>query len=479
LTDAAGNPNAEGGSGWFINHLPSAVWQRRRLVVGTTLFFLVASLIAAFALPTIYRSKAVLLVQSQELPSNIVEAPVSGAVGQRLAKIRERVLSRGDLITLIEQNELYPNERRTKPLSAVVKKMREATMVSALAGDLGEPTSGQEKTIAITMSFDYPDPAKAQAVLQSFVTSFISIDSDDVEDQANLSVRFLEDQARKLQGEISQIEGQITGIKARNGSALASSGMPGTIDTGSYSAQIANLENQNRQLLTTNRRPQKDPQLASAEIALATAQAQYSDRHPDVVQAQERLRQMRQLTRGDGADNDSAMIQEQIRSNNAAVASLMQQRSAALARASSAMAGSARAPAILEQAMQLESRASALREQYKGIAIDLLQAQNGARMAGEQRAERLTLVDAPDLPDSPKSPNRPLLVGGGLAAGLLIGLFFALAAEFVTKPLRSPAQLEALGLPVLGLVPVLGAVKPPRRSWLPKRRERRTAPAFN
>ena len=463
-------------SGWVINHLPSALWQRRYLVGGATLLFFLAGLIAAYSLPTIYRSKATLLVQSQELPSKIVESPVSGAIGQRLAKIRERVLSRGDLITLIEQNDLYPSERRTEPLSDVVAEMREATMVSALANDLGESATGQDKTIAITMSFDYRDPAKAQAVLQSYVTSFMRIDSDDVEDQANLSVRFLEDQARKIQGQIAQIEGQITGIKARNGSVLAMGGMPSMIDTGSYSSQITALENQNRLLLATGRRTDKDPQMAAAESALANAQAQYSDTHPDVIQAKERLKQVRQLAQTNTGSSDAAFMQEQIQANNGAIASLNQQRDAAVSRVSAAMAGSARAPAILEQAMQLESRATALREQYRGISINLLQAQNSARMAGEQRAERLALVDAPDLPDSPQSPDRPLLIGGGLAAGLVLGLFLALMAEFVSKPLRSPSQIEALGLPVLGLVPLLGK---PRRSWFKsifRRREHRPAP---
>ena len=39
------------------------------------------------------------------------------------------------------------------------------------------------------MSFDYPDAVKAQAVLQSFVSKFLSMDSEDVENQASLSVR--------------------------------------------------------------------------------------------------------------------------------------------------------------------------------------------------------------------------------------------------------------------------------------------------
>jgi uncharacterized protein involved in exopolysaccharide biosynthesis len=141
----------------------------------------------------------------------------------------------------------------------------------------------------------------------------------------------------------------------------------------------------------------------------------------------------------------------------------MQQRDATMSRANAAVAGSARAPAIMEQAMQLENRATTLRNQYQQISENLLKAQNSARMATEQRAERLSLVEPANLPDQPFSPNRPLLVAAGAAAGLLLGLIIALGIEFVNRPVRSPRQLEQLDVPVLGLVPLLKS-KPQART---------------
>ena len=448
-------PSADGGSGlmWIFNHLPSILWQRRILVLATFAIFVAAGVIAAYALPTLYRSSATLLVQSQDLPSKIVESPATGAIEQRIARIRERVLSRGDLVSLMEQNDLYADERRSQPLSDVVEKMRKATSVGALAGDIGQPGGGQSNTVAIRMSFDYREPAKAQAVLQSYVASFVRLDSEDVEDQASLTVRFLQDQAAKLRSEIGQIERQLTELKARNGAALASSGAPPFVDTGSYSVQISSLQNENRQLVARlDGSTRSDPQLAEAEAALAAARAIYQETHPDVIQARERLASLRQVQRNDGG---RAAIQAQIDANNAAIASLNAARNAALSRANSMIAGQARAPAILEQAMQLENRASALREQYKEVSSNLLDAENSARMAGEQRAERLTLVEAPNLPEEPHFPNRMLVIGASILLGAMLGVALALVAELVSKPLRSPVQVEAMGLPILGLVPIL------------------------
>lgn len=440
------------GLGWIFNHLPTILWQRRWYIILTFLAFFLAATIAAFALPTLYRSTATLLIEPQDLPQNVAQDPDGGAIGERIAKIREQVLSRGELIALIERNDLYPSEKRSKPMSEIIDKMRKSTTVAALANDIGSTSTSD--VIALNMSFDYPDPVKARDVLQSYVSSFLKIDSVNQEEQATLAVRFLEDQSLKLQAQVKTVESQITSLKAQNGAALAGASSAPFLDTGSYSAQIVALESQNRELLREANKPaQRDTQMAAAEAALAAALGQYSDRHPDVIAARARIEALRRNSAGSADTSATAAIAAQIRDNNNAIASLRSAKSAAMASANAAMMGQARAPAILEQASQLESRASALRDQLKTVSDDLLKAQNNSRMANEQRAARLTLVEVPSLPDDPHWPNRPLVIGAGALAGLFLGTILALLAEFVARPLRSPAQIEALNVAILGIVP--------------------------
>jgi uncharacterized protein involved in exopolysaccharide biosynthesis len=464
-----------GSGGWLINHLPAILWHRRLYVIIPAVLLFLIGLVTAFTLPTLYRSTATLLVESQDLSTDIVEAPGTGQIEERIAKIREQVLSRGDLISLIEQNNLYPSERRSKPMSVVVDKMRSATTVGALAGDIGQSGGSKANVIAITMSYDYPDAPKAQAVMQSYVTQFLRMDSDQVEDQANLTVRFLGEQAAKLQQQIQGIEGQITALKASNGAALAGANGPTFVDTGSYTAQIANLENQNRQLLAQSRGGTADPQLAQAEAALAAAEATYSDNHPDVILARERVSVLRKAAQAGGGGNGNSLVQDQIRANNAAISQLVAARDSAVGRANAAMAGQARAPAILERAMQLENQANNLRQQYNQVSTNLLKAQSSARLANEQRGERLSLIEPPNLPDSPHWPNRPLVIGAGAAAGLALGFLLALLIELLNRPMRSPAQIQSMGFPVLGVVPILQANARKKRFGIFRKREARFA----
>ena len=113
-----------GGGAWLINHMPTILWHRRLYVIIPAVLLFAVGLITAYTLPTLYRSNATMLVESQDLSTEIVEAPGTGRIEERIAKIREQVLSRGDLISLIEQNDLYPSERRSEPMSYVVDKMR-------------------------------------------------------------------------------------------------------------------------------------------------------------------------------------------------------------------------------------------------------------------------------------------------------------------------------------------------------------------
>lgn len=465
---------SSGGGGWLINHLPAILWQRRwHVVIPFVLLFLIG-LITAFLLPTLYRSSATLLVESQAVPTEIAEAPGTGEIEKRIARIREQVLSRGDLISLIEQNDLYSSERRSKPMSYVVDKMRKATTVGALAGDIGQSGgTSKDSTIAISMSFDYPEPTKAQSVMQAYVTQFLRMDSDEIEDQANLTVRFLQEQAGRLQTQIQEIEGQITALKASNGAVLAGGGVPSFMDTGSYTAQITALQNDNRQLARAGTATGGDSLLAQAEAALSVAEAMYSDSHPDVIAARERVATLKRAAQS--GTPTTSVAQDQIRANNAAIAQLQTARDSVIAKANAAAAGQARAPAILERASQLENQANSLREQYKTVAGNLLKAQGSARLANEQRAERLSLVEPPNLPDQPQWPNRPLMIAGGAVAGLVVGLVLAMLVELLNRPMRSPAQIQAMGLPILGVVPILERQTRKKRFGLFKKREARFA----
>lgn len=454
----------------FLNYLPTILWQRRWLVIIPFILLGAAGAAAAYLMPAVYRSTATLLVESQDLPTAIVASPETTLIDQRIAKIRAQVLSRGNLIELIQQNNLYADERESKPLSTVINKMRAATSIEAVSANIGQGTD-RSNTIAFAMSFDYHEAAPAQLVVQEYVRHFLDLDSTQMAEQARSTVAFLKGQATDLQQQTAGIEAQIMAIKAQNGLTLTGTGYPAMTNSASYDAQIAALQRDNalleRQAASGGG---KDPVVAAAEGQLAAARSIYSESHPDVRLARQKLEEAKRLA-GPGEDR-SFMVRSQIQANNAQIAALERARSTDTAQVAAARGAQAQAPVLMERISQLESRADALRAQHNAAAQQLLAAETAARMEEEQKGERLSLIEAPVVADEPTSPNRPMFILGGLAAGLAAGLVLALAVELVLRPIRGASQVESfMGAAPLGVVPIFEerAKRRSRRSALKQR----------
>ena len=80
------------------------------------------------------------------------------------------------------------------------------------------------------------------------------------------------------------------------------------------------------------------------------------------------------------------------------------------------------------------------------------------KMTNQSEGEQMFSLNPANLPDSPSFPNRWLFAGGGLAAGLAIGLGLAMWLEMRDKSIRTEADAEAaLELPLLVAVPWVGS----------------------
>ena len=97
----------------LIAQIPSILAHRRYWLIIPALILLAAGTIAAFTLPALFTSSSTLLVESADVPIDQQATGGDEIVDQRLAKIREQILSRRDLLQLMDQFGLYEDERRT------------------------------------------------------------------------------------------------------------------------------------------------------------------------------------------------------------------------------------------------------------------------------------------------------------------------------------------------------------------------------
>ena len=118
------------------------------------------------------------------------------------------------------------------------------------------------------------------------------------------------------------------------------------------------------------------------------------------------------------------------------------------------------------------SLSPAVEDQYKGLTRDYENGQKNyqdllakkstadltVNMNNQSEGERMFPLNPADLPDSPSFPNRLLFAGGGLGAGLVLGIGLAMWLELRDTSIRTEADAEAvLELPMLVSVPWVGA----------------------
>ncbi|HWL46139.1 MAG TPA: Wzz/FepE/Etk N-terminal domain-containing protein, partial [Sphingomonadaceae bacterium] len=370
----------EGESSGFLTAIPTILWQRRWLLIIPLVLTTIAGGLAAALLPPLYRSEAVIIIESQQLPADLVNSPITDVIDQRIARVRQRVLSRPDLIQLIRSNNLYAEERKSQPLSQIISEMRDATSINVISADMqggrGWRGGAGTSTIAFTIGFEYPDPVKAQLVAQQYVNHFLETDAAAQAEQAVGSATFIGEQAAAIQAKIRDIEAEMNKIKAANGTVLTlgqqSTGNP-EADAARIDSEISGLVAQNAQLSMMANSGGGDSAVASLQQALRIAQAKYSDSHPDVIALKAQLDAARQAAASAPAAANPARAQ--IAGNNAQIAALRGARAMLMSQSASARAAQAQAPVIAGRLDQLEKQAEGLREQYRQIGNKLVSAQ--------------------------------------------------------------------------------------------------------
>jgi polysaccharide biosynthesis transport protein len=469
---------AGGGMGATFVQLPNLLWQRRRIILITTLIGALAALAAILLLPRKYESSATLLVQAPSLPADIIGNQADEAIAQRIEAIRQQIINRPSMIELIQRNNLYSDERQSQPLSEVIEEMRDSITLEPRTVELG-PGGGQSRTISVELAFVYKEPRGAQAVTQQLMEQLIETDSTTSAQSLTETVQFLSEQQADLQEKIAAAEGQVAAFNRQYG-AVISGGSAMVMGGGGagYDVQIANLqrdisllEAQRQSLGTAENR---DPVLVNAENRLAAVRSVYAEDHPDVKAAKQQLELAREIARNNINRLPLENIDRQISIARGQIAQLQAAKGREMAQTSAAIALKAQAPAVQQEAQQLQQRVQTLYKQFEDISNRLLAARASAQAGEEQMGQRLMVVDPPVVPDRPISPNRPLIAAGGVLGGVLLGLLLALGLEALVRPIRDPTVLASItGHRPLAMVPVIGAAPRPSKRRAHRRGSKR------
>ncbi|MCG2778743.1 MAG: Wzz/FepE/Etk N-terminal domain-containing protein [Desulfobacterales bacterium] len=198
-----------------IQDLKGVIRRRKKsFLIPFLLIFLFAGGVA-FMLPPVYRSESMILIEGQQIPEDYVKATITSYVEESLQVIKQQVMSRAKLLSIIEQLNLYSEMREKHTTEEMVDKMRKDIELKTISASVVDRRSGRPSaaTIAFTLSYQGKEPSKAQKVANVLASFFLEEDLRRREDLASVTTDFLEQESEGLKKQIHVLENKISEFK--------------------------------------------------------------------------------------------------------------------------------------------------------------------------------------------------------------------------------------------------------------------------
>lgn len=167
--------------------------RRKKILIGSVILISLIGVYIAYSIPAMYRSTSHFLIEQQDIPKDVVQSTVTSYVDEQIQEVRQRVMSSGNLLRLIQDNNLYPDFVPSGSVETRVDEFRLNTLLETEVFDVMNPRSGRAMlaTISFTLSYDYGDPVTAQNVAESLAASYLTENIRSRTDQVQDTLEFI------------------------------------------------------------------------------------------------------------------------------------------------------------------------------------------------------------------------------------------------------------------------------------------------
>jgi len=455
-------------------------------------------------MPNEYRSDTLILVVPQQVSESYVRSTTTGRIEDRLQAITQQILSRTRLERIIQDFNLYQQQRRTAIMEDVVEQMRGAIQVQVVKGD------------AFTVGFTSDDPRTAMRVTERLASLFIEENLRDREVLAEGTNQFLDAQLEDARRQLIETERKVGEYRRQYADELPEQREANMQGQHNIEMQVqALIESLNRdrdrrlaldRLIADAETPDAAPtlpssngindadgvpvgapvpqQLQAAQEALQGLQMRLTPQHPDVLRLKRVVADLqkkadaealaRPLSSGAAALTPGEVLKRnRLAEMKAEMENLDKQIVVKQDNEQRLRVAMATYQKRIEAAPTRDSELTELTRDYRSLQAtyqSLLGKKQDSKLSANlerrQIGEQFKILDAARLPERPTSPNRPRLYSLGIGGGLGVGLALAALMEYLDKSLRSEADIgAALNLFVLATVPVLAGVKRRGARW--------------
>ena len=406
------------------------IWSRRKwwLLAGFLLAVTTsASLI--FALPNLYRGTTTVLLGQDAIAGTFIAEGSTGQLDQRLHVIRQELLSREQLLALIERFDLYDGLRQTVSSEELLERMRRDIHISQSTTSQVSLQRGQSAPMEVRIGYQgwsaeqVAEVANALAQIYrekyegirfgqaSRTTDFLRAQLDDVEARLRAQELEINEFRNENLGQLPQQEGMNLASLERLNNDLR---LNGERQIQLLNRPIQNTAGEFRAVVGTAGESRLD--LLRRELSVMSAR--YNEQHPGMIRLREEIRQLeQQAVASEDLDDVVPVIsvnQEHLRLREeearlrAAIASLQQRLQLS--------------PEIDQALTQMSNSYNAIREEH----LLLSRRYQDARLAQSletQQTQQFQVLEAALPPNLASAPNRirlmtmaVMLTVAGLAA---------------------------------------------------------------
>lgn len=470
-----------------FGYLRSVVRRRFWLVFAVGAVISALGVAVAFVLPPIYQSSATILVESQQIPSDLARSTVTASAVEQFQVIQQRIMTRSTLLDLAERHRVFegrpdlsPTERADEMRNAISFRLNE---LARRAGNWNVATA-----VSFTVTVTAESPTVAAAVANELVTLILDSNASLRRARAETTAEFFRQETDRLGRELSQLEARIVTFQKENEEALPDSLAYRRNQLDLVQERLQRFEQQRldleqeRNLLRLSleeRSPERSPLSAMARElddlrrALAQRQGLLAPTHPEI----------RRLT-GSIASLEAALARapriEEPETPRTEVEAQIERRLSVYDARMEFVEGQILAleqqredleqtvlqtPGVEMQINALNRAYEDLEGQYKAAQARLAQATIGQRIEDRQQGERLEVIEQPIVPEQPQSPNRPRIAAAGIVAGFGLGGALALLLELISPVMRRPSDLEVIDMRALAVIPYLDTGAERLRRW--------------
>jgi len=468
--------------------------RRMKVILIPALLAPLAGFLVSYVFAAKYTSQSLVLVTPPKIPDAVVQQVFTEDLTQHITTIQQRVLSPSQLRPMVEKLGLARGGQSVDDVIGDIQLNMTIEPVPDLSQfGAGKPhRPGQNNSVpGFYVNYTASTAKDAKDVCTELTSMLLEEDLKSRQDATQGTTFFLTKQVEDAQQNLDDMDKKLAAFKNQHMGQLPEDednnlkilmGLNSQLDANTQTLNRANQDKSYTESLLTQQvaawksaqsasNPQTlQQQLSQLQAELIDLQARYTDDHPDVIKAKADIAEVKKelAAINDGSATGDSASDKASASEPPEIRQLRLQ----IHQYQDLLSQTTKDQKKLQQEIAVyQSRVAsspAVEEEYKELARDYdnaqkvyqddLAKQSKSKMASQaeqqQQGEQMALLNPASQPDSPSFPNRLLFAGGGLGAGLILGLGLAFWLEFRDKCIRTEPDAEAaLELPVLVAVP--------------------------